>query len=153
MMKRNISEKMFLQREKKKKNKDDDDGHARIKNSRFLVTVNVLGSAGPLRFLANEDDLVGRVIGAALKIYARERRLPVLGSDSNCFLLYSANAGADALNAWDAIGSSGGRNFIICKKVVQPNMTEARSEMMSRKGKGIHGRWKAWLNKSLSLKI
>lgn len=62
---------------------------------RLLITVNVLGSAGPLRFLVNEEELVAAVIDTALRSYAREGRLPVLGSDLNNFLLYSANAGSD----------------------------------------------------------
>ncbi|GMH20360.1 hypothetical protein Nepgr_022201 [Nepenthes gracilis] len=120
------------------------------KTKRFLIVVSVLGSAGPLKFVANEDDLVAGVINAALKLYAREGRLPPLGSDPDNFLLYSANAGADALNAWEKIGSSGGRNFVMCRKAGFPNMTEARNEMMnSNKG---NGSWKAWINRSLSFK-
>ncbi|GAB4840464.1 hypothetical protein Ancab_021233 [Ancistrocladus abbreviatus] len=120
-------------------------------NRRFLVTVNVLGSTGPLRFLVNKDDLVTGIIDAALKMHAREGRLPVLGSDPKNFLLYPANVGSDALNAWDKIGSSEVRNFLMCKKtVVQPTMTEGRPEMTSRKG---NAKWKAWFNKSFSLKI
>ncbi|KAL9269377.1 hypothetical protein AKJ16_DCAP20048 [Drosera capensis] len=149
-MKRTISEKMMMRKQRKKKGSSDED-QMNAKNMRFLVTVNVLGSAGPLRFLVNEHDLVGGVIDASLKRYAHEGRLPALGSASGNFLLYSANAGADALNATDTIGSSGGRAFIMCKKVAKPSMTEARSEMISRKG--VNGKWKAWLNKSLTLKI
>lgn len=64
-------------------------------NKRFLISVNVLGSAGPLRFLVNEEDLVGGVIDTALKVYAKEGRLPVLGSHPDNFFLYCANAGSD----------------------------------------------------------
>lgn len=56
---------------------------------RFLISVTVLGSAGPIRFLVNEGEMVATVISVALKSYAREGRLPVLGSDFNNFLLYS----------------------------------------------------------------
>lgn len=63
--------------------------------NRFLITVNVLGSAGPMRFVVNEDDLVAAVIDTALKSYAREGRLPVLGTHANDFLLYCANVGSD----------------------------------------------------------
>ncbi|XP_042498979.1 uncharacterized protein LOC122077190 [Macadamia integrifolia] len=131
------------------------------KGNRLLVTINVLGSAGPLRFVVNEEELVAAVIDTALKSYAREGRLPVLGSDLNNFLLYCANAGGDALSPLDAIGSRGRRNFVLCKK--QKPQQESRSvggriqvgdgkssptEM--RKG---NGSWKSWLNKSISLKI
>ncbi|XP_021296696.1 uncharacterized protein At4g22758-like [Herrania umbratica] len=145
MMKRNVHEKMMPQTQKKKGNENKN-----VKKSiRFLITINVLGSAGPLRFLVNQDDLVAAVIDVALKSYAREGRLPVLGLDPNKFLLYCANAGSDALSPWEKIGSQGGRNFVLCKKQVQPQMTEARSEIIKQKGSG----WKAWLNKSFSFKI
>lgn len=64
-------------------------------NKRLLVVINVLGSAGPLKFVVNEEDFVGGVIDTSLKLYAKERRLPVLGSDSTNFLLYCANAASD----------------------------------------------------------
>lgn len=54
----------------------------------MLITVNVLGSTGPLRFLVYEDEVVSTVINLTLKSYAREGRLPVLGSNLNDFLLY-----------------------------------------------------------------
>ncbi|KAF8410710.1 hypothetical protein HHK36_003245 [Tetracentron sinense] len=78
----------------------------------LLITVNVLGSSGPIRFLVNEEELVASVINTALKSYARQGRLPVLGSDLNNFHLYCSNAGFDALSPWETIGSRGGRNFV-----------------------------------------
>ncbi|XWS30817.1 hypothetical protein CRYUN_Cryun23aG0022900 [Craigia yunnanensis] len=137
MMKWNVTEKVMQQMNKKKGNENKNI----VKKSRFLITINVLGSSGPLRFLVNEDDLVAAVIDVALKSYAREGRLPVLCLDPNKFLLYCANAGSD--------GSQGGRNFVLCKKQVQPQMSEARSEMLTQKGSC----WKAWLNKSFHFKI
>ncbi|XP_015880371.3 uncharacterized protein At4g22758-like [Ziziphus jujuba] len=128
----------------KKKNNNSENQH--MKKNRFLITVNVVGSAGPLRFVVNEDDLVSVVIDTALKTYAREGRLPVLGSDSNDFLLYCANAGSDALSPKEKIGSHGGRNFVLSKKQKQLQMTEKKPEMMSHKGVKS---WKAWLNRVL----
>lgn len=69
--------------------------------SRILVSVNVLGSAGPIRFVTSEGELVASVICTALRSYAREGRLPVLGSDHNEFLLFCAHSnymdGEDAI--------------------------------------------------------
>lgn len=67
----------------------------RLNKKRFLIIVNVLGSAGPLRFIVNEEDVLGGVIETALKLYAKEGRLPVLGSDNSKFLIYCANLGSD----------------------------------------------------------
>ena len=89
-MKRNVSEKMMLQEQMKNKKGDD-------KKNRFLVSINFLGSAGPIRFVVNGDDLVSGVIDTALKSYARGGRLPVLGFDVNNFLLYCANPASDGI--------------------------------------------------------
>ncbi|XP_039054724.1 uncharacterized protein At4g22758-like [Hibiscus syriacus] len=122
------------------------------KGSRLLISVTVLGSAGPIRFVVNEEELVGAVIDTALKSYAREGRLPVLGSNLNDFLLYCPTAGSDALSPWETIGSQGARNFMLCKKPVTEKVENdgKSAESISRKSPG---NWKAWFNKSLTLKI
>jgi hypothetical protein len=63
--------------------------------ARVLVTVTVLGSAGPLRFLVDEGDTVAGLVRAALRCYAREGRMPLLGADPAGFLLYTANGRSD----------------------------------------------------------
>lgn len=146
-MKRKTSEKMLRRRQKKKSFEEQNINGT---NNRFLISVNVLGSAGPIRFVVNEGDLIAAVIDTALKSYARQGRLPHLGSDINQFLLYCANVGADALSPWELIGSCGGRNFVLCKKQIEPQMRETRPEMLGRKGSGS---WKTWLNKSFNFKI
>ncbi|KAK4596743.1 hypothetical protein RGQ29_014689 [Quercus rubra] len=125
--------------------------------NRLLISITVLGSAGPIRFVVSEDELVAAVIDTALKSYAREGRLPVLGSNLNDFFLYCPNAGPEALSPWDTIGSQGVRNFMLCKKPQPVKMEgdEERSmQQISSKGNGSgSGSWKAWINKSLNLKI
>ncbi|XP_044506869.1 uncharacterized protein LOC123226418 [Mangifera indica] len=137
MKKMNVTEKTMLPVQKKKKN-------------RFLITINILGSTGPIRFVVNEDDLVAAVIETALKTYAREGRLPALGLDVNNFSLYPANEGSLALGPRETMGSAeGARSFVLCKNQTHPQMTEARSQLIKKKG----DRWKTWFNKSLSFKI
>lgn len=121
------------------------------KGNRFLISVTVLGSAGPIRFIVNEEQLVAAVIDTALKSYAREGRLPILGSDLNNFMLYCPISGTEALSPWDTIGSAGVRNFMLCKRPEseQPTAGE-KSPVISRKPSGS---WKAWFHKSLSLKV
>ena len=55
-----------------------------------------------------------------------------------------------ALSPWELIGSSGGRNFVLCKKQIEPEdrMRETRPRMLAQKGCGS---WKLWLNKSFKI--
>lgn len=77
---------MLLHKHKKNQN---------AKGNRLLISITVLGSAGPIRFVVNEEELVATVIDTALKSYAREGRLPVLGSDLDDFMLYCPYIGTD----------------------------------------------------------
>ncbi|XP_024978569.1 uncharacterized protein LOC112515853 [Cynara cardunculus var. scolymus] len=129
---------MKMKMKMKKKNHDDET----VKNKRFLITVNVLGSSGPLRFVVNDDDKVSEVIYSSMKMYARGGRLPVLGSDINNLLLYPSNAGSEAMKADEAVGACGERTFVLCKKQSRPQMTETRSEMINRHRRSRG--WKAW---------
>ncbi|KAI4313765.1 hypothetical protein L6164_026720 [Bauhinia variegata] len=134
---------MLLNKQKKNQN---------AKGNRLLITINVLGSAGPIRFVVNENELVAAVIETALKSYAREGRLPVLGSDIGAFLLYCPHRATDALSPWESIGSQGGaRNFMLCRKPQPMKVKEAdeAAETLNR-NKGS-GSWKAWFNKSIKI--
>ncbi|BAB08319.1 unnamed protein product [Arabidopsis thaliana] len=73
-------------------------------NKKLLVSVNVLGSVGPIRFLANEDDEVSSVINTTLKAYARQGRIPVLGIE------YTQ----------EKIGSMDVTNSLLCMKEPRP---------------------------------
>lgn len=66
----------------------DPDGSKRI-----LIKINVVGSAGPIRVVVDEEAAVAAVIETALKSYARESRLPVLGTKCTDFFLYTPIAG------------------------------------------------------------
>ncbi|KAJ9564280.1 hypothetical protein OSB04_000246 [Centaurea solstitialis] len=123
--------------------------------NRVLITVNVIGSPGPLRLLVNEDDTVSTVIESSLKLYARGGRLPVLGSDFKNFILYPSNARSDGtLSSSEAIGSSGGRIFVMSKKkTIQPISEGNRSNMITHQTDVR--RWKSWLRtlNKLSFKV
>ncbi|XP_030952863.1 uncharacterized protein LOC115975947 [Quercus lobata] len=144
MLKRTVSEKSVLLKHKKNK-----EAQTNVKNNRFLITVNVVGSVGPISFVVNEDDLVAGVIDTTLKSYARLGRLPVLGSDVNNFFLYPA-AKFETLNPWERIGTHGERNFGLYKKKSESQITKEMSEMIDQKGSG---RLKDWVNRSLSFKV
>ncbi|KAF3453959.1 hypothetical protein FNV43_RR04401 [Rhamnella rubrinervis] len=137
---------MLLHKNKKNQN---------AKGNKLLISIAVLGSAGLIRFVVNEKELVAMVMDTALKSYAREGRLPVLGSDLNDFMLYCPYVGTDALSPWETISSQGARNFMSCKKrqpekLVDNGGPTTPATTITRKGSGS---WKAWINKSLNLKI
>jgi len=62
-----------------------------------------------------------------------------------------------ALSPWEAIGSVGVRNFMLCKKKPEEKKVEedkGRSNFpINGARKGAGGSFKAWINKSLRLKV
>ncbi|XP_071695407.1 uncharacterized protein At4g22758-like [Rutidosis leptorrhynchoides] len=116
--------------------------------NRILIKINVVGSAGPMRLVVNEKAMVVNVIETALKSYAREGRLPVLGNKLGDFFLYTPVVGSEALSPWAMIGSYGVRNFMLCKKT-----DDRRNDDVAEITKKSSGRWKSWFNKSLTLKV
>lgn len=74
-------------KKKKKKNKNN--------INRILISINIVGSSGPLTMVVNEDDAVCDVIEKSLKSYARQGRLPILGSDVTNFDIYCSNDVSD----------------------------------------------------------
>lgn len=122
--------------------------------NRLLISITVIGSAGPIRFVVNEEELVASVMDTALKSYAREGRLPVLGSNINEFILYCPIAGTEALGPLEAIGSFGVRNFMLCKKpqAVDEVGEDGKSVTVGITRKNT-GSWKSWFNKSINLKV
>ncbi|KAF5944941.1 hypothetical protein HYC85_019018 [Camellia sinensis] len=72
---------MVLHQQKQKQNQ------AIKGDNRLLVIITVLGSAGRIRFIVHEGKLVAAVMETAIKSYAREGRLSVLGSNLNDFFL------------------------------------------------------------------
>ncbi|KAI4373199.1 hypothetical protein MLD38_011352 [Melastoma candidum] len=113
----------------------------------ILISVTVLGSAGPFRFIVKEEQLVSSVIQTTLKSYAREGRFPALGSDQDQFLLYCSNEGYGALSPREMIGKSSTRNFLLCEnpKTDGPATDPGRD---ARKGS-----FKSWLKKSFNRKV
>ncbi|KAL9298500.1 hypothetical protein AtNW77_Chr2g0221351 [Arabidopsis thaliana] len=93
--------------------------------NRFLVSINVLGSAGPIRFVVKEDETVSNVINYALKCYV-------------------------PFDPWGKISSTGSRNFVLSNKLETQNLEDSMMTTTTRK---TSGRWKAWLNKSFGLMV
>ncbi|CAN6445470.1 unnamed protein product [Victoria cruziana] len=110
-----------------KKNKVGDEGN------RLLVMIYVMGSAGPLKIVVKEEDTVGEVVAVALKLYAREGRLPALGCKASKFELHCSHSGSGALDESKRIGACGSRNFLMCKKSQENNVDDPRDGRKLRK--------------------
>ena len=63
------------------------------KGNRILISVTVIGSAGPIRLVVNTEELVATVIDSILKSYARAGRLPILGTNTHNFYLSAGGEG------------------------------------------------------------
>ncbi|EPS70443.1 hypothetical protein M569_04324 [Genlisea aurea] len=115
--------------------------------TKFLVTIVVgRSSSGPMRFPVSGDDTVEAVIDKALEVYDREGRVPVIGSDRNGFVLYSADGGGHELAPSEKmLANCGGTNkFGMLRKA-----TSMRREPID--GDGSRS-WSTWLRRSLSFK-
>ena len=96
---KSVHENFLLEKQKQKKSTENHN----LKKNRFLITENILGSAGPIRFVVSEEENVAAVIDTALKMYAREGRLPILGSGISNFLLYPVNAGSNGIESYSCL--------------------------------------------------
>ncbi|CAH1425917.1 unnamed protein product [Lactuca virosa] len=80
--------------------------------SRLLISITVIGSARPIRFVVNGEGLVASFMDTAFKSYALEGCLPILGSNIHDFALYCPIVGTEALSPLKTIRSFGVRNFM-----------------------------------------
>ncbi|GAU51288.1 hypothetical protein TSUD_247220 [Trifolium subterraneum] len=124
-----------VKNKKKKKNNNNNN------INKILISINIVGSSGPLTIVVKEDDVVCDVIDKALKSYARQERLPILGSDITNFAIYPLNDVSEALSPSVTIGSFGTWKFVLCEKQPSPTKTQERSKIMAQKGSGS---WKSF---------
>ncbi|XP_024528380.1 uncharacterized protein LOC112345565 [Selaginella moellendorffii] len=83
--------------------------------SKILVTITILGSSGPLRSIADINTTVEQVVETALRAYAAQGRLPVLGSNAKLFDLYCNDGEFTALKPSQRLGALSCRHFLLHK--------------------------------------
>ncbi|XP_050907717.1 uncharacterized protein LOC127121181 [Lathyrus oleraceus] len=114
-----------------------------INTNKILISINIVGSSGPLTLVVNEDDVVCDVIDKALKSYARQGRLPALKFNAPDYVLQCSNDISDALGPSEPIGSFGTRKFVLSENQASSTKTE---EVGS---KGRNGIWKSFSFKKI----
>ncbi|KAH9328244.1 hypothetical protein KI387_000352 [Taxus chinensis] len=85
-------------------------------SGKLLVNVTVAQSIGPLRVLLPNDATVVDAIKAALAVYAKEGRRPILSSDPLSFGLHYSQFSIECLNPNDKMIDLGCRNFFLFPK-------------------------------------
>ncbi|CAK8538114.1 unnamed protein product [Lathyrus sativus] len=110
-----------MKSKKKKKNN--------ININRILISINIVGSSGPLKIVVNKNDIVCDVIDKALKFYASQGRLPALKSDVSDYVLHCSNGVLDgaALNPSEPIGSFKTRKFLLSENQASSTKTEEKA--------------------------
>lgn len=134
-----------------------------LRANKLLVNVTVSQSIGPLRLLLSIDATVEDAIKAALVLYAKEGRKPLLSNDPTSFGLHYSQFSIDCLNPADKIKDLGSRNFFLCPKAsakesYSVNFTSGDKTVSSsssssyscgREIQGISSLRGAWYNKLL----
>ncbi|XP_058746503.1 uncharacterized protein LOC131619425 [Vicia villosa] len=120
----------------------------KIHINRILISINIVGSSGPLTIVVNEDDVVCDVIDKALKFYTRQERLPALKSDASYYVLHCSNDDvSDALSPSESIGTFRTRKFVLSEKEASSTKTEDAGS------KGRNGSWKSFSFKKFSFAL
>eukprot|EP01018_Ginkgo_biloba_P020057 Gb_13149 [translate_table: standard] len=87
-----------------------------MNTKKVLVSITVLGSAGPLRVILDSNATANEVIKQALAAYSKEGRRPALGLNFSCFELRYLQEPSQVLEPNERIGGLGFRQFQLSKK-------------------------------------
>ncbi|XP_042500095.1 uncharacterized protein At4g22758-like [Macadamia integrifolia] len=87
------------------------------KLTKLLVNVTIEQSVGPVHLLLSPENTVEDLIKAALNVYVKEQRRPLLThSDPQCFELHYSQFSLECLNRKEKLIDLGSRNFYLCSK-------------------------------------
>ncbi|XP_058734958.1 uncharacterized protein At4g22758-like [Vicia villosa] len=85
--------------------------------SKLLLKVTMMGSLGPVQVLITPESTVGDLIAAAVCIYVKEGRRPILPSkEASCFNLHYSQFSLESLDRNEKLREIGSRNFYMCPK-------------------------------------
>ncbi|CAL0314289.1 unnamed protein product [Lupinus luteus] len=88
-----------------------------LRQFKLLFNVTIHNRVGTIQVLMLPEDNVGALIKAALVIYDREKRRPLLrDTDPNCYHLHYSPYNLQSLKPNEKLKNLGSRNFFLCSK-------------------------------------
>ncbi|KAL9675494.1 hypothetical protein QQ045_003696 [Rhodiola kirilowii] len=100
--------------------------------TKLLLNVTVQGSVGALQVVTTSDSTVGDLIGLALRQYVKEGRRPILPTiEPARFDLHYSQFSLDSLDRAEKLINLGSRNFFLCRKMVEDEITSSASAACS----------------------
>ncbi|XP_060211088.1 uncharacterized protein LOC132638127 [Lycium barbarum] len=87
------------------------------KLAKLLMSVNIQNSLGPVHLVMSSENNVGELIKAAIDIYVKEKRRPLLtSSDPLCYQLHYSQFSLESLKTEEKLVNLGCRSFFLCPK-------------------------------------
>ncbi|KAJ8543548.1 hypothetical protein K7X08_006071 [Anisodus acutangulus] len=87
------------------------------KLTKLLINVNIQNSLGPLHVVMSPEKTVEDLIKAAIEIYVKEKRRPLLPiSNSCCYELHYSQFSLESLKAEEKLLNLESRSFFLCPK-------------------------------------
>ncbi|KAL2238102.1 uncharacterized protein At4g22758-like [Sesamum indicum] len=100
-----------------RKNGSGGGGESRQQLTKVLLNVNIQNSFGAVQVVMSAGNTVGELTKAAIGIYVKEKRRPLLGSsDPECYELHYSQFSLESLKAEEKLMELGSRNFFLCPK-------------------------------------
>ncbi|XP_057976979.1 uncharacterized protein At4g22758-like [Malania oleifera] len=85
--------------------------------TKLLLKVTVQRSSGPVQVVISLENTVGDLIRAVLKMYAKEKRRPLLTeTDPRRFELHYSQFSLESLKVGEKLTNLGSRDFFLCQK-------------------------------------
>ncbi|KAG2681393.1 hypothetical protein I3760_11G142500 [Carya illinoinensis] len=85
--------------------------------TRLLLNVTIERSLGPVQLVMPQENTIRDLIKAALEIYDREKRRPLLpATDPHRFELHYSQFSLESLRPEEKLMNLGSRNFFLCSK-------------------------------------
>ncbi|KAK4435144.1 hypothetical protein Salat_0677700 [Sesamum alatum] len=92
-------------------------GQRRQQLTKVLLKVNIQNSFGAVQVVMPPGNTVGELTKAAIGIYVKEKRRPLLGSrDPECYELHYSQFSLESLKPEEKLMDLGSRNFFLCPK-------------------------------------